>query len=91
MEAELSPAGDKDLPLILLVLYATAICLTYSLFATILLGTFDRSKPLPLPFRMLVKMCGGCCKRTKITPAEQTDMIPFDKDLVSHNLSITVI
>ena len=80
MEAEISPAGDKDLPLILLVLYANGTCLTYSLFETIFLGTFDRSKPLPLPFRKLVQLCDGCCKRTKIAPVEQTDTIPYDND-----------
>ena len=83
MEAEISPAGDKELPLILWVLFGNATCLTYSLFETIFLGTFDRSKPLPLPFRKLVEMCGGCCKRTEITPAEQTDMTLYDKALVS--------
>ena len=88
MEAEISPAGDKDLPLILLVLYANGTCLTYSLFETIFLGTFDRSKPLPLPFRKLVEMCDGCCKRTKITPVEQTDMTPYDKDKVLYTGSI---
>ena len=82
MEAEISPAGDKDLPLILWVLFANATCLTYSLFETIFLGTFDRSKPLPFPFRKLVEMCGGCCKRSEIIPAEQTDMTLYDKDLV---------
>ena len=82
MEAKISPAGDKDLPLILWVLFANATCLTYSLFETIFLGTFDRSKPLPLPFRKLVEMCDGCCKRTKITPTEQTDLTPYDKDKV---------
>ena len=80
MEAEISPAGDKDLPLILLVLYANGTCLTYSLFETIFLGTFDRSKPLPLPFRKLVQLCNRCCKRTKINTIEQTDTIPYDKD-----------
>ena len=88
MEAEISPAGDKDLPLILLVLYANGTCLTYSLFETIFLGTFDHSKPLPLPFRKLVEMCDGCCKRTKITPTEQTDMTPYDKDKVLYTGSI---
>ena len=88
MEAEISPAGDKDLPLILWVLFANATCLTYSLFETIFLGTFDRSKPLPLPFRKLVEMCDGCCKRTKITPVEQTDMTPYDKDKVLYTGSI---
>ena len=38
MSSEISPAGDKDLPLILYVLYATAASLTYSLMETIFLG-----------------------------------------------------
>ena len=50
------PAGDGDLPLILLVLYTTAACLTYSLFEIILIGAFDHSKPLPLLFRKLVTL-----------------------------------
>ena len=38
MSSEIAPAGDKDLPLILYVLYATAASLTYSLIETIFWG-----------------------------------------------------
>ena len=38
MSSEIAPAGDKDLPLILYVLYATAASLTYSLMETIFWG-----------------------------------------------------
>ena len=80
--SEVSPAGNKDLPLILWVLFATAGCLTYSLFETIILGTFDHSKPLPWVFQKAVYMCGGCRKHQKILPVDQTDLTPYDKDSV---------
>ena len=38
MSSEIAPAGDKDLPLILYVLYATAASLTYALLETIFWG-----------------------------------------------------
>ena len=80
LEAEVSPAGNQDLPLVLWVLFATAGFLTYSLFETIFLATFDHSKPLPWLFQKFVNICHCCCKRKKIIPVEQTDLTQFDKD-----------
>ena len=51
MSSEIAPAGDKDLPLILYVLYATAASLTYSLIETIFWGKNKSSTPEPFSLR----------------------------------------
>ena len=48
MSSEIAPAGDKDLPLILYVLYATAASLTYALLETIFWGKDKVERVVPI-------------------------------------------